>query len=80
MTMPDLKPCPCCGGEARHYFSNANGMHLSNVGGVSWGCKMDYHVIRCYKCGLQTKVYATAKGCYRAWNRRAGEEDKHETD
>ena len=76
--MPDLKQCPCCGNEARHYFSNANGMHLSNVGGVSWGCKMDYHIIRCYKCALQTKVYATAKGCYKAWNRRAGEEDKCE--
>lgn len=78
--MLDLKPCPCCGGEARHYFANANGLHLSNVCGVSWGCKFDHHVIRCYKCGLQTKVYATAKGCYKAWNRRAGEEDKHETD
>ena len=31
----DLKPCQFCGGEARHYFPNANGMHLSNVGGVS---------------------------------------------
>ena len=74
----DLKPCPCCGGEARHYFSNPNGMHLSNVGGVSWGCNLDHHVIRCYKCGLRTRVYATAKGCYKAWNSRAGEEDKHE--
>ena len=74
--MPDLKPCPICGASKYDIAVYCEGMHLSNVGGVSWGCKMDYHVIRCYKCGLQTKVYATAKGCYRAWNRRAGEEKK----
>ena len=68
--MAELKPCPFCGGVAKHYFASADGRHLSNVGGNMWGVKTEHHLIRCYKCGVQTKSYATNKGCFKAWNRR----------
>ena len=72
--MAELKPCPFCGGEASHWFTSLDGSCISNVGGNLWGCS--HHIIRCKKCGIQTKVYATNKNCYNAWNRRAEDENK----
>ena len=76
LTMAELKlrECPFCGGEARHYFTSADCRHISYAGGNIWGVRMDHHMVRCYKCGVQTKSYATNKGCFKAWNRRVGAE------
>lgn len=68
--MADLKPCPFCGGEASHWYCSPDGKHTSNVGGKSWGQECSHHIIRCKKCGTRTKVYATRKSCYNAWQRR----------
>lgn len=72
--MAELKPCPFCGGEAKHYFASADGHFLTNCKGNIWGRMADHHTIRCYRCGVQTKVYATNKGAFNAWNRRADNE------
>lgn len=68
--MDELKRCPCCKGEARMYFVSANGLHISDFECVRFGQLLDHRQIRCEKCGLQTKVYKTAKGAFNAWNRR----------
>ena len=69
--MAELKPCPFCGGEATHWFCSSDGSCISNVGGKLWGKECSHHIIRCKKCGIKTKVYATNKNCYNAWQRRA---------
>ena len=67
--MAELKPCPFCGGKARLFVN----------GGVR---------VICSKCYAGTKILTDNMGyesnavetVVEAWNRRAGEEDKHETD
>ena len=69
--MADLLNCAHCGGEAKHFFCTPNGQHLWNVdNAVICGQKTSHNVIICSKCGIRTKVYATKKGCFNAWNRR----------
>ena len=67
--MTELKFCPFCGGKARLFVN----------GGVR---------VICSKCYAGTKILTDNMGyesnagetVVEAWNRRAGEEDKHETD
>ena len=69
--LPDLKPCPFCGGEAT----------LCSV--VSMQHEICYVVkcddLNCVMCAGGT-LRQTISQAIEAWNRRAGEEDKHETD
>ena len=62
--MPNLKPCPFCGGKAK--------TKKETLG--TWK-------VRCTKCSAEVGRYwfKTEKFAVEAWNRRAGEEDKHET-
>ena len=78
--MPDLKPCPFCGG-----------MPVKNVM-ASFSGSIYIATVKCEKCGITKKLAyspgkinkpknaeATALRLVRKeWNRRAGEEDKHE--
>lgn len=69
--MEGLKNCAHCDGEAEHYYCTPDGKHISPIKNYKlWGQKTSHNIIRCKKCGIQTKVYATEKGCFNAWNRR----------
>lgn len=67
--MPDLKPCPKCKGKPEP----------RRVGDMK-----QYWVFFCSACGYtpvkNCEARSTVWGAKRTWNRRAGEEDKHETD
>ena len=62
MNMPDLKPCPFCGGEALL-------SHDYEGGGASY--------VRCTKCGLESIRFLKSFECasddraVEFWNRRA---------
>lgn len=72
--MADIKPCPCCGAGAKHWFCTSDGKHSTDTPNkIVWGISASHHLIRCTKCGLQTKIYATAKGAFNSWNRRKQE-------
>ena len=62
-----LKPCPFCGGEAdviEHRF---------------YGLDSSYG-LRCEKCKAETyQFYESEEKAIEAWNRRAGEDGKHES-
>ena len=80
MTMPDLKPCPFCGGKP------------VNSATTSFDGSIYIATVKCEKCGATKKVayspgkvnkpknaVATAlRLAGKEWNRRAGEEDRHE--
>ena len=59
--MPDLKPCPFCGGEAFLYYS----------GSESVGFFLE---VVCKKCCCRTDRLREEMAI-EAWNRRAGEEE-----
>ena len=67
--MPDLKPCPKCKGKPEP----------RRVGDTK-----QYWAFFCDACGYapvkNNEARYTVWGAKRAWNRRAGEEDKHEAD
>ena len=67
--MPDLKPCPFCGSKDV-FFIEIDEQHF------------DYRTegfILCKSCGFSSDTYFLETAIQK-WNRRAGEEDKHETD
>ena len=68
--MGDILRCPCCGAGAKHLFCTPDGKHTADVPGHRYGQFTSHHLIRCTKCGLQTKIYATEKGAFNSWNRR----------
>ena len=69
----ELKPCPFCGEKAFAWFCTFNGKHKAKSGTQKlWGMPTDHYLIECKRCGIRTKVYASKKGAFNAWNRRAG--------
>ena len=70
--MADLKPCPFCGGEIEERGGQCNyGKHIMTLD------------LMCRKCGTLFKFKSKwIENPYReaveAWNRRSGEEDKHD--
>ena len=59
--MPDLKPCPFCGGKAELFHSYDG-----------------YCCVQCTVCYCSTLNFRKEQTSINFWNRRAGEEDKHE--
>ena len=66
--MNELRPCPFCGGEA---FVQKFRMDDTGRFFISVVCRV---------CFAQTGHHTKEAYAIEAWNRRAGEEDKHETD
>lgn len=72
--MEKLKHCPFCGGRPnmwacdtrKHYYSGieTKGLH---------GLQMDHFMVRCMKCGIETKSYKLKTSAFNAWNRRVVE-------
>jgi len=53
----ELKPCPCCGGEA-------------TIDSFVWG-GLNYRIV--CSCGIITKYFVLLEEATTAWNRRDGE-------
>ena len=75
--MAELKPCPFCGDTKIKLLTRKEI-------GVPSGDNGWYAELKC-QCGANIKVWAlkhswAEETIKRKWNRRAGEEDKHETD
>lgn len=71
--MDDLKSCPFCGGIAQFCATDDGGKYATpdlRKGVMIRGLLMTHRIIRCMKCGARTKVYATDRGAFNAWNRR----------
>ena len=69
--MPDLKPCPFCGGEIEERGAQCN-----------YGKKIMTLDLMCKKCGTLFKfkskwIEIPYREAVEYWNRRAGEEDDH---
>ena len=64
MSLPPLKPCPFCGGEAILWTSRDEKRRTNPS------------FIRCEKCGAQSDVYERVKETAKAWDRRAGESNE----
>lgn len=74
----ELKHCPFCGGVAQWRACDAGGKYTTpdlRKGVMIRGLDMTHRVVQCMKCGARTKVYATDKGAFNAWNRRAGHDE-----
>ena len=63
--MADLKPCPFCGGDR---------IEIYDLGHQETPCWF----VTCNNCGAEISGFWQESGAIEAWNRRAGEEDKHE--
>ena len=72
--MPDLKPCPFCGGEIDTRGGQCN--YGKKIMTLYLNCKQCGTIFK-FKCKWQVKPYTEP---IEAWNRRSGEEDKHEID
>ena len=68
--MPDLKPCKKCNWERPWQI---------RYGHLLQG-RPDTYRITCPNCSYCTKEKTALSEAIEAWNRRAGEEDKYETD
>lgn len=62
--MTQIKPCPCCRGEAK----------LDSYPGSAFTGSGTYHCVRCTKCYLRTCDHSSAKKAIDTWNRRVGDE------
>lgn len=70
--MAELKTCAHCGGQAKKYICDPTGQYYSGDYDdvMLHGRKLTHKFIMCEKCGIRTKVYATDKDAFNAWNRR----------
>ena len=71
--MPDLKPGPFCGGEIDTRGGQCN--YGKKIMTLDLNCKQCGTIFK-FKSKWQVNPYTEA---IEAWNRRVGEEDKHET-
>ena len=61
--MPELLPCPFCGGEAMHLHTKVKSNFNNHL--------MDYDVVDCKNCRASTRSYCDNKdGAIAAWNTR----------
>lgn len=64
MNSYDIKPCPCCNGQAqvcksiRTYF--------------------DFYIVKCNGCGLRTADWNTPEEAVKKWNKRKDKKDMKE--
>lgn len=65
MKKPELRPCPCCGGNA----------DLDSYPGSEWTVSGTYHCVRCSVCYLRTCDYSSAKRAVETWNRRVSDHE-----
>ncbi len=65
-----LKSCPFCGGKAK--VCDTTGTKYTDIGEEMYlSHRMTHYIIRCEKCGARTQVYATRRGVFNDWQRRA---------
>lgn len=76
--MDKLKNCPFCGAKPTICACDGSGRYWTKdlTAEKSWGRKMTYCKMICFKYGCETKAYLTRRGLFNAWNRRVGEDGK----
>ena len=65
----ELRECPFCGGKAKYKKFKGKGL----LGAIAY-------YVECSVCKVRTPMSLEKEEPIEAWNRRAGEEDKHEAD
>lgn len=73
--MPELKPCPFCGGEADYYtYEQEHDLYDSNTLGFLETYETTEHCVGCEECLAMVGPFVTKKQAIKAWNTRAYEE------
>ena len=67
--MAELKPCPFCGGYADLFVSTNDNLFVP----IDEWVGLNYHSVRCHKCGCGTGLYRNIDMAIAAWNRRTSE-------
>ena len=73
--MPELKPCPFCGGQAEYYtYEQEHDLYDSNTLGFLEIYETTAHQIYCTKCFATSGSFSLKELAIKAWNTRAYEE------
>lgn len=71
--MPELKPCPFCGGQAQIRYLGYDCGPDGYMSNIYMGSKLGF--VLCSKCGASTRKMARVSGATEKWNRRFNKED-----
>lgn len=65
--MPELKPCPFCGGDAEKRYIKRKKLFAS----MRFPYNTHYVYVCCKVCGATSRVCVSVENAIEAWNRRA---------
>lgn len=65
--MPELKPCPFCGGDAEKMYIKRNKLFAS----MHFPYNTRYVYVKCKICGATSRDCVSVENAIEAWNRRS---------